>query len=793
MKNRHERVLLSILLTILIAANCVSPALAANVPTPQVVHLVSGETDADGNVYPDYVVDEHGNRFEQHLERGDRVRAASELPTHYDLRDYGLVTDVMHQGGAGSCWAISTVSSLESSYIRQGFGTLEDTDFSEAHLVWFAQRQRTTDPIDPTYGDGKMVSQPFVMGGNWSSASSQLMRGSGLQLEENAPWYTTYDADEMMAQMEQPESDRYVCYARMWSVSRICDNSAETLKRKIMQNGAATLSYYDDYMDARTGYNSTRTAYYQTTKVGVTNHAVTVVGWDDAYSRNNFNENLRPTSDGAWLVKGSWSTLWGDNGYYWISYEEPTLDSFVSFVAAKKDIYDKIYQYDGSYPRSYFTVPDCGTMANVFTAESDEWLTHVGIYSPNATPVGATVEVYTAGSGYTASSGNPTAGMVKVNAATTTVSSVEYGYLTVKLKNPVRLAKNQAFTISVTYTGSGTILIPIEGETISNPGDGVITSSGNVGESFLGYAGYWYDTNNYHNSSGYHDYNNVPVKAMTKVALSVQTSPVKTEYVVGECFDPTGLVLNYLDEQLNAYTVTEGYTFPTEPFSEAGVQTVEISYGGASVTIEVNVREPGRFLVGSATAHPGETVRIPVQIENNPGIITAMLHLSYDTDVLELIGVENGEIFDDTYFTPGGSLADMPYTTHWMDAHTHDAYTQNGTLATYIFRVRTDAPAGETALTVTYEPDSTFNVDMTNVSFIVQNGAVTVERLPGDVDADGVITLRDVVQLRRFLADWDVTINADGADVDADGLLTLQDCVRITRYLVGGYEDMELI
>ena len=63
-----------------------------------------------------------------------RASNTAELPRHYDLRDYGLVTSVKNQGVSFCDWPFACIASLESNYILQGYGTLEDTDFSEAQV-----------------------------------------------------------------------------------------------------------------------------------------------------------------------------------------------------------------------------------------------------------------------------------------------------------------------------------------------------------------------------------------------------------------------------------------------------------------------------------------------------------------------------------------------------------------------------------------------------------------------------------------------------------------------------------
>jgi hypothetical protein len=59
-----------------------------------------------------------------------------------------------------------------------------------------------------------------------------------------------------------------------------------------------------------------------------TNHQVTIVGYDDNFSADNFNEGVRPASNGAFLVKNSWGKGYHDNGYFWISYESGIMAAY---------------------------------------------------------------------------------------------------------------------------------------------------------------------------------------------------------------------------------------------------------------------------------------------------------------------------------------------------------------------------------------------------------------------------------------------------------------------------------
>lgn len=77
------------------------------------------------------------------VDDGDNVEVfpQAELPTAYDMRDYGLVTPVKLQNPWGSCWAFGGTAAAESSLLSANGTTyaLSGLDLSERHLVYFAQ------------------------------------------------------------------------------------------------------------------------------------------------------------------------------------------------------------------------------------------------------------------------------------------------------------------------------------------------------------------------------------------------------------------------------------------------------------------------------------------------------------------------------------------------------------------------------------------------------------------------------------------------------------------------------
>lgn len=115
-----------------------------------------------------------------------------------------------------------------------------------------------------------------------------------------------------------------------------------------------------------------------------TNHAVTIVGWDDNFPREYFTEGHLPPANGAWIVKNSWGTDWGTDGYFYLSYYDKNIMNPQTFeFLTREDIhyidYMEILEYDymaaSALHSTLFNAPVYA--ANVFTIEEDHVMQYV--------------------------------------------------------------------------------------------------------------------------------------------------------------------------------------------------------------------------------------------------------------------------------------------------------------------------------------------------------------------------------------------------------------------------------
>ena len=385
------------------------------------------------------------------------------IPTKYDLRNVGgnnYVTSVKNQNPYGTCWAHASIGAIESNLLKKG---LETYDLSEAHLAWFTFRNTSSNKHKTYENLSDNLATVFDHGGSAFYATTIFARLEGPTTETEAP-YPNKPTKSTPESYTRPVRLRDAYYLALSSGTININNSTEArniVKKRIMDNGAVVASFYAG-AGATSGSGTSTVSYYDNSSNSTTpNHAIILVGWDDSYSSSKFSTN--PGMNGAWLVKNSWGTSWGDGGYFWMSYAQYLTDG-TAFIAEKADPNMKVYDnsplgWGGTWGYSSSPI----YTANVFKSERDnEKLTEVGFFTADNN-VTYDIDVYTSTS--TSMPSNPITG----SSVSKMSGTMPYaGWHVVTLNTPVALTKGNYFSVVVTFKNRGTAPVEMKGGATSN-------------------------------------------------------------------------------------------------------------------------------------------------------------------------------------------------------------------------------------------------------------------------------------------------------------------------------------
>ena len=404
-------------------------------------------------------------------------------PVKFDLHDaeHDSVTSVKLQGPFGTCWTFGAMAAAEITILndlgvtntrfKELFG--RELNLSEKHMAYYGYHPVSKDdPYPGQIGEGNVLvdessaTKIYDNGGSDGQATGLLASGVGpvIEPEENDDdsdnlRYEFYDKDGnrifKRSDIDKVDPASYTVTAlRFQSDFKLTDGniipgssnikknpdgsreylgynelSTNAVKEQLYTGHGVVCSYYGDHsMPGETEelskhFNYKNWAQYDNEHL-YASHAVTIVGWDDTYPKENFAPDKvsvsheMPAGDGAWIVKNSWGDAswaektkdehnrWGinDTGYFYLSYYDHSITLYETMDFDTTDtglIQDAIIdQYDMMPSMALSETADGNSialenadtpikMANVFTATREQKINSVGITSalPNTRAV----------------------------------------------------------------------------------------------------------------------------------------------------------------------------------------------------------------------------------------------------------------------------------------------------------------------------------------------------------------------------------------------------------------------
>lgn len=338
------------------------------------------------------------------------------LPERYDMRELGRVTPVRDQGRYGTCWAFASLAALETTLTPK-----ENLVFSPDHMSLCND-----------------FSLDQNAGGEYTMAIAYMASWKGPVYESDDPYGDGETDDTLKARKHLEEA-------------QIIESKNYTgIKEAVYKYGAVETSIYTQMTTADSWsmyYNRDRATYYYD-KEAACNHDIIIVGWDDHFPKEYFT--VQPEKDGAFICKNSWGTKFGEDGYFYVSYEDANIGTtnVVYSKLGNADNFDHIYQSDLlGWTGQLGYNRESAYFANVYKAGKNEELAAVSFY---ATDVNTSYKVYVVPKFEDADSLNQR----------TLVAEGSFdnaGYYTVRLDKAVTLEDNQKYAVVVYIETPGSI------------------------------------------------------------------------------------------------------------------------------------------------------------------------------------------------------------------------------------------------------------------------------------------------------------------------------------------------
>lgn len=574
-----------------------------------------------------------------------KILKSSTLESKYDLRDK-INIKVKNQQNSNSCWAFSLSSIVESFFANKN--GKDSKEYSPMHIEY-----KATD----------MYNKTLIEGGNVNLGVAYSVAGYGPVYESDFTFESVYNEDTNDAQnfylaqsnsvnknidaramindtiqfasiyKQYNENEvRYEDSPAIIGAGSYTDDEVKTIRNAIKQHiknyGAITsamytdLSYINGQLVSEAGYfNSETNSYYCNNSLMGANHAVTIVGWDDNYDKNNFASNKKPIHNGAYIVLNSWGKDILDNGYIYISYDDAVIEQMLygikditEYKTNYKEEFDNLYQYDelgASAPiyflkdqNNYFTE---GYMANVFERKDNkkiEYLNDVGVFLQDTEGI----EIYV-----NPSNDDLDIDKAKLVGSYTGSNALEAGYHKVKLSSPVRILGDK-FSVIVKYINqegaSASLECNLLESNITNESNYFDTAKSNAKESFISTDGKnWSDLYNYNYFNVFTFKNtNACIKAFTKLSDSIKTEGIEINSKTANVNKGSEITLTAIITPSDATNKKVTWTSSDENIASVDEHGVVTGINKGTVTITAKTEDGN--LISTCTVTVNEIINV---------------------------------------------------------------------------------------------------------------------------------------------------------------------------------------